>query len=488
MTLSPLIAAITGVPWAMEPDVFGQMVGLIERHVAGVRLTADQVAALQPRAGGLDDLFEGKTEAAMRIEGSIALVPVRGVLARYADQVNGACQPTGRSHESLQADLRTAAADPAVKTVILAIDSPGGSVAGTAESAELIRAISASGKQVIAYVDGLAASAAYWLASQADEIVASASTAMAGSIGVVTGLVDASRAMEDRGYKVHVIRSQPLKAVGAMNAAVDGAQIASVQRMVADLHQAFAVAVQAGRGMDDDAITTAATGEVFTAARAQALGLVDRIASLGDVLAAIDPAAAARIAAPLPAAAPATVTPAPSATATPTPTPTHSQESLAMKHAIFAMSLVAQFAEHAPAITAAANAPDATEGSIQAALMTAVKTDTAAKLDAGKVALQAEQDAHAKTKADLATANAKITALGGKVDKLEALGNAGPDAGGAPTDGPGAGLHGEAKWKAEFAASADLQKTFFANTLGMEAACAAYCSEQADLAKAKSAA
>jgi hypothetical protein len=148
--------------------------------------------------------------------------------------------------------------------------------------------------------------------------------------------------------------------------------------------------------------------------------------------------------------------------------------------------MIGMFAEHAAAITTAANAPEATEASIQAALMAAVKTDTAAKLEAGKVALQAEQDAHAKTKADLAAANAKITALGGKVDQLTALGTAGPDAGGAPTDGPGAGLSGEAKWKAEFAASAALQKTFFADAIGMDKACAAYCFEQAD--KAKSAA
>jgi len=462
--LSPLLAAITGQPWAMDPGVFTSMSDLIERHVAGVRIGADEIRAVAPKASALDDLFAATTEQAMTIRGSTAIIPVRGVLARYADQVNGACQPAGRSAESLQADLRAAAADQGITQVLLAIDSPGGAVAGTAETADLIRSLSASGKKVTAFIDGMAASAAYWLASQADEIVASAPTALAGSIGVVTGYVDGSRAQEDRGYKVHVIRSTPLKAVGAMNAGIDSAQLASVQRLIGDLHGAFASAVQMGRGLDDAETAAATTGEIFTAARAQTLGLVDRIMSLDALLIELTGSPAGESTAPAPNPA----------------NPFTIQENLPVKHLAFAMALIAAHADQAAAISAEANKPEATEATIVQALLTGQKTAHASALTGLESKLQAEQAAHTATKAELAKAQETSASAADKTAKLEALGKAGPDAGSAATNQAFDGMSGEALWKAQFDADPKLQEAFFAKNIGMDQARAAYVIEQTD--------
>lgn len=461
--LSPLLAAITGQPWAMDPGVFTSMSDLIERHVAGIRIGADEIRAVTPKASSLDDLFSGSAEQAMTVRGSTAIIPVRGVLARYADQVNGACQPAGRSAESLQSDLRAAAADTGITQVLLAIDSPGGAVAGTAETADLIRAISASGKKVTAFIDGMAASAAYWLASQADDIVASAPTALAGSIGVVTGYVDGSRAQEDRGYKVHVIRSTPLKAVGAMNAGIDSAQLASVQRLIGDLHGAFASAVQMGRGLDDAQTAAATTGEIFTASRAQTLGLVDRILGLDALLMELTGAPAGESTAP-----------------TPNPANPFTIQETPMKHLAFAMALIGAHADQAAAISAESAKPEATEASIISALMNGQKTAHAAAISGLEAKLKSEQDAHAATKAELAKAQATTTDAADKAAKLEALGKAGPDAGSAATNQAFDGMAGEALWKAQFAADPQLQEAFYAKNIGMEKACAAYITEQTD--------
>lgn len=286
--MNPAIRFISNQHWAIVPSVFDSLLQIVERHDAGIRATQEQIRAaqtLRPAAGmfGMDGEVGG--EPVMQIRGDTAVIPIRGVLARYADQVNGACQDQGRSAESIQSDLARASANPSVSRIILRIDSPGGTVAGTAETGMAIRAASEAGKHVIAYVDGLAASAAYWLASQADEIVASAAGSLVGSIGVITAMVDATKAQEKQGYRVHVVRSVSLKAPGTANESLTPEQLASVEKVITDLHSQFTAAVMSGRSMDQAAMDRAATGEVFTAADGIGMGLVDRISDWAALMA-----------------------------------------------------------------------------------------------------------------------------------------------------------------------------------------------------------
>lgn len=271
MKPSPALAFIASRAWAMEPSVFSRLVDLVQAHAAGERVDAETISSIAVASGA-------GAEPAVTWQGRTAIVPMRGIIARYADRVNGACQPQGRSAEAVQADLLTAAAS--ADRIIMRIDSPGGEVAGTAETAEVVRRISASGVPVIAFVDGMAASAAYWIASQADEIVASAPTAEVGSIGVATTMSDLSESAKGR---LRVITSAPAKASPVLNEA----QLANISSLVSDLAGAFADAVAAGRGLTAEQSAAVATGEVWTARQALALGLIDRIASLADVLGAL---------------------------------------------------------------------------------------------------------------------------------------------------------------------------------------------------------
>jgi ATP-dependent protease ClpP protease subunit len=159
------------IPWAITPEALQQILEISTReHLPDF----EAVAAKRSRR------MDGAESARLR-EGGVAVVPVTGPIFRYADFFTDFSG--GATIDSLSKDFNAALNDPAVASIVLNIDSPGGEVAGVNEFAQMV--FEARGrKPIVAYVDGLGASAAYWIASAADEIVADA-TAMIGSIGVV---------------------------------------------------------------------------------------------------------------------------------------------------------------------------------------------------------------------------------------------------------------------------------------------------------------
>lgn len=268
MKLSPALAYLASNPWAMEFGLFARMSEILEAHAQGERADPETVAALTAAASAAP---AKPGEAGMEWIGRTAVIPMRGVVARYASSVNGICQPQGRSAEAIQNDLMAAASRGADR-IILRIDSPGGEVAGTAETAAMVRHIGAT-IPVVAYVDGLAASAAYWIASQASEIIASSDTAQVGSIGVASVIRSA-------GGGQTVITSAPAKSSPGLN----DAQLANARAIVVDLATAFADSVAAGRGMTAEQAAAIATGEVWTAQRALGLRLIDKVATWEQVI------------------------------------------------------------------------------------------------------------------------------------------------------------------------------------------------------------
>jgi signal peptide peptidase SppA len=402
MKLSPALHFLASHQWAIELDTFDKLVAILERHAAGERLTAEAVAA----AIGRNPEATDAAEPVMQIQGDTAIVPMRGVLARYADSINGFCQARGRSAESVQADL-IAAAEAGVNRIVLRMDSPGGEVSGTAETADLVAQLVGRGIEVVAYVDGMAASAAYWIASQASEIVASAPTALVGSIGVSTVIVE--RAGKDTGDKIHVITSAPAKSSPVLNEA----QLANRKAIVMDLAGAFAQAVAAGRGLDEKATAKVATGEVWTAQAALALGLVDRIASLDAVLARRPSPAGAIL-------APAGRTPSASADSTPANEPAAPPGDPMKITALALAALIAAFPHHAAFVADRAQAGDE-EQKIRDACTAKDREAEKQAREALQAKLDAEVKAHAETKEKLAAVQAKH-------DNLAKL------AGGAPKD------------------------------------------------------
>lgn len=155
------------------------------------------------------------------------------------------------------------------RTVVLHVDSPGGYVAGIRETRRAIARARAAGVYVAAYVSGSAASAALWVASAADEIVASP-TAMLGSVGVVVTIY-----RDDDEVREVVSSMTPRK----RESADDPGFLADLQSRVDDLARIMLDDISADRGVSVDAL---GAGAMFGAVDAVARGLADRIATDAD--------------------------------------------------------------------------------------------------------------------------------------------------------------------------------------------------------------
>jgi ClpP class serine protease len=259
---------ITGRAWAIEPEALQTIIAVAERVNGSPEAVAAQLGRPLQNARNV-------TERA----GS-AIVPITGPIFRRANlltEISGAT-----SVEVLAQDLRTAADDPRVERIVLEIDSPGGEATGIAELAGQIRAID---KPVVAYVDGSAASAAYWLAAAADQIVA-APTALLGSIGVV----GTYRPEKDGPIKI-ISTISPLKQATPETEAGR----AEAQRIVDELAAVFVADIAAYRNTTPEAVAAGfGRGGVLVGAAAVAAGMADAIGTFESLFQAGSPGATNR--------------------------------------------------------------------------------------------------------------------------------------------------------------------------------------------------
>lgn len=168
-----------------------------------------------------------------------------------------------------------AAEDGAVQALILAIDSPGGTLAG-GEALHGAVARFAARKPVVATLQGLAASAGYMAALPAHRVLARSAT-LTGSIGVLLQSFDLSGLLASLGVRAEVVASAPLKDQPSLFRALSPEGRAALEATIAELHAQFVAMVAAGRGMELAAVQPLADGRIFTGATAVQLGLVDAI-------------------------------------------------------------------------------------------------------------------------------------------------------------------------------------------------------------------
>ena len=173
------------------------------------------------------------------------------------------------------------AADPAISGIVWDVDSPGGSVAGVAEASDKLLSLRGR-KRTVAVSNTLMASAAYWLASAADEIVATPSS-LTGSIGIYTVHEDYTQANEKAGVKVSYVAAGKYKVDG--HAELTPTARASMQAMVNDYYGQFVAAVAVARRTTPSAVRNGyGEGDTLTAQRAVAARLADRVATLDAVI------------------------------------------------------------------------------------------------------------------------------------------------------------------------------------------------------------
>jgi len=188
----------------------------------------------------------------------------------------------GTSTEGLTREIRSAVADPTVGSIILDVDSPGGEAFGVAEAASAIRSMRGT-KPMVAVANPVMASAAYWLASQADEVIAAPSS-IVGSIGAFTIHVDESAAIDQQGLKVTPVSYGRMKVAGASFAPLSDEAKASMQARVDYFGKLMETDIGKARGISAASVHERyGQGDVFTPPQAKQRGLIDRMGTLEEV-------------------------------------------------------------------------------------------------------------------------------------------------------------------------------------------------------------
>ncbi|MFQ5609763.1 MAG: S49 family peptidase [Woeseiaceae bacterium] len=268
-------------PWAMEPMEFdaryraykdGSLPMVTDSSESVLAVFAARIAPSseiirEPQTGW--PLYELRTDG-------IAVIPLVGTLTKVDSKFGGT--NTTRVRKA----LRTAIGSEHVRGVMFQVDSPGGTVAGTDDLARDVAA-AAETKPVHAYVEDTGASAAYWIASQANRITANP-TADIGSIGVFAVIEDTSGAYDEAGIVVHLITTGEFKGAFEDGTTVSGRQLDYAQGIVDGLNGHFVAAVSAGRGLSPEVVQGLADGKSHLAAAARELALIDGIGSFDDAL------------------------------------------------------------------------------------------------------------------------------------------------------------------------------------------------------------
>lgn len=265
--------AIQSSVWAIMPDKLDAILEVIEAHAARGGFTAEEIEA---RVGD-------RTKPVGRITGGIQVLPLYGVISPRMDMLSE--MSGGTSCEAFGKAFDAAMANPEIGAVLIDCDSPGGNVIGVPELAAKIAAARGQGKPIVAVANGLMASAAYWICSAADEIVASPSS-WVGSIGCYMAHEDSSAMQEKVGLKYQVISAGKYKAEGAAGQPLDDEALAFLQSQVDAMMDEFVNAVAKGRDVKASVVRSSyGEGRVLLAKQAKASGMVDRINTLDETIA-----------------------------------------------------------------------------------------------------------------------------------------------------------------------------------------------------------
>lgn len=279
--LSAVISAIRSQPWAILPDYLAAIEAIALRaldsdvlqklaadgHAAQVERSLEAVAALGTRLDGSDMSM---------IRNGTAIIPLVGAIYPRSNMVSASSG--GTSLDTFMRDVRVAWASTDVNRIVVLIDSPGGVVSGLGEAAEMLRA---SPKPMVSFVTGMAASAAYWLGSQAGEMVLDRAASV-GSIGVVASMT------RQEGVDSNGRRSYEVVSSGAPYKRPDPSTDegrASILRDVDAIEGVFMGDVAAGRKVSAAVVREQfGKGAMVFAGEAVRNGMADRVGTLEGVL------------------------------------------------------------------------------------------------------------------------------------------------------------------------------------------------------------
>lgn len=270
MKYANILMAVASEFWAIQPEKMEQIVAFLVLQASGDKLSSEEIARITKQT---------ERDVARR-DGAVAILPLRGVIANRMSLMNDISG--GTSSEGFGRAFDAAISDDDVKAIVMDVDTPGGVVSGTDELSQKI--FSARGKKpIVAHVNSTAASAGYWIATAADEIVMNPS-AEVGSIGVLGVHEDISAALEKAGVKRTIFSAGKFKAEGWLGP-LDEEAAAHRQERVDHYYDKFVRRVATNRNASLATVRDGfGQGRMVTAEAAIEQGMADSIATLDETL------------------------------------------------------------------------------------------------------------------------------------------------------------------------------------------------------------
>ncbi|MBI5234464.1 MAG: signal peptide peptidase SppA [Deltaproteobacteria bacterium] len=265
-----VIDFIHGQAWAIVPSAL-ESIQRVLLQCEGDVVSLSRLRASMPLPQHSPD---NSSQRGYSVEGGNAIIPIIGPLEKrssFWQMIFG-----GSSTQHIKNTIEMALADPSVQGLVLNIDSPGGVVDGVKELVDFIYE-SRGQKPIVAYVDGSALSAAYWIASAADKIIAPETTNV-GSIGVWTSHIDASKLHENLGLKKTYLYAGKYKVAGNEAAPLSGEDRDYLQGFVHKYYTIFVEDVARNRGVGiKKVMRDMADGKIFIGSDALDAGLIDKL-------------------------------------------------------------------------------------------------------------------------------------------------------------------------------------------------------------------
>jgi signal peptide peptidase SppA len=270
------ILDLLGRPWAIEPD---RLIQLHEIYAARLRGEQD----LEAIEAAMGRQLQKPPQGYEVLPGGVAVIPLMGVMAPRMNMLTAVSG--GASAELLVRDLKAAKADPAVRAVLVRVDSPGGAVAGTQSAAAALLALRGV-KPTATLAEGTMASAAVWFGSAADRTYLSSGVDVAGSVGVVGTHVDTSQQQKAAGVVRTEIVAGSYKRIASENGPLTEPGREYMQSQVDYFYSLFVQDLAMHKGLStEQVLEQMADGRIFIGQQAVDVGLVDGIASMDAVVA-----------------------------------------------------------------------------------------------------------------------------------------------------------------------------------------------------------
>ena len=245
MKYAHLIAALYGQPWAIEARAGRSISAQFQNWLAGKNSGVPRAYWEQEDEDEDEDAKAVASPNGYKLTGAgTAIISVSGIIGKKLGMFESACG--GYDLNSLNSALSAACNDAQVQRILLDFDTPGGTVTGVLESAAAIKAAGAS-KPVYGWTETQCCSAGYWLASQCSKFLTS-QTAIVGSIGVYTSVVDDSEAWANEGLKQNLMKAGDFKAAGMPGIPFSDKDRARMQAEVDRIYGLFTSDVIRGRG------------------------------------------------------------------------------------------------------------------------------------------------------------------------------------------------------------------------------------------------